>query len=106
MRTTEAFDELAIQRERVREVSVERVQCGDVCAGEHASLDGAEARVHDRAAHDRAARRARDQDRADAAIAFIGGLTAAADAAIEEVRVTEADAVTASTVRRKLSSVG
>src|SRR5262249_19297003 len=52
-----------------------------------------EARVHDRAADGRAARRARNQDRADAAVTLVGGRAAAADAAVEEVRMAEADRV-------------
>src|SRR5262245_55875976 len=74
---------------------VEEVDRGDVARGPLTGLDGAEARVHDRASNHGAARRIRDQDRTEAAggILFIAP-SAAADAAVEEVRVTEADRVT------------
>src|SRR5882724_1869161 len=72
---------------------VDRVERGAVAGRELAGLAAAEARVHDRATDGRAARGTRDQDRADAAVAFIGGRAAAADGAVEEVRVTEADRV-------------
>src|SRR3954449_7276780 len=79
---------------RALRTSVQGVDRGEVRAGEHARFDRAEARVHHRATDDGAAGRPRDQDRPDAAVAFVAGLAAAADAAIEEVRVAEADAVT------------
>src|SRR6185436_20299203 len=68
-------------------------QRGDVAIGKFAFLVLAEARVHDRAAFEGIFRGSVDQDRADAAIAFVGGTAAAADRAIEEVRVAEPEGV-------------
>src|ERR1051325_9779557 len=73
--------------------SVKCVERGAIAGGDRAGLDGAEARVHDGAADRGAGRRARDQDRADAAVTLVGRRAAAADAAVEEVRMPEADRV-------------